>query len=109
VKWGEVWTVAGGPDYAGKPRPALILQDEFFDSTDSVTICPATTTDIGPVTFRVPVAAAPLNGLKRGCFLMADKVTTVPRRKLGERLGLLGDDEMLRLTRAVATFLRLAG
>lgn len=109
MKWGEVWTVAGGADYTGKPRPAVILQDELFDSTDSVTVCPTTSTDIGPSMFRVPIGPTLSSGLARNCFLMADKVTTVPRRKLGKRLGKLGDDEMLRLTRAVATFLRLAG
>ena len=28
VRRGEIWTVAGAKDYAGKPRPAVILQDE---------------------------------------------------------------------------------
>jgi mRNA interferase MazF len=36
---GEVWTVSGGRDYAGKPRPAVIVQDDSFDATDSITIC----------------------------------------------------------------------
>ena len=109
MKWGEIWTVSGAADYAGKPRPVAILQDELFDSTDSITVCPTTTTDIGPVTFRIPIAATQPNGRTRNCFLMADKVTTVPRRKVGKRLGFLGDEEMLRLGRAVATFFRLAG
>ena len=38
----EIWTVAGGAGYAGKPRPAVNVQDDCFD-TDSVTICPFTT------------------------------------------------------------------
>jgi mRNA interferase MazF len=28
MRRGEIWTVAGGGDYTGKPRPALILQDD---------------------------------------------------------------------------------
>ena len=39
MKRGEVWIVAGGKDYAGKPRPAVILQDDRFDMTNSITIC----------------------------------------------------------------------
>lgn len=39
MKRGEVWIVAGGSDYAGKPRPAVIVQDDRFDATASVTIC----------------------------------------------------------------------
>ena len=33
----EIWTVAGEPDYAGKPRPAVILQDDAFEGTVSIT------------------------------------------------------------------------
>ena len=43
MRRGEIWTVAGGKDYAGKPRPAVILQDDSFDATNSVTICAFTT------------------------------------------------------------------
>ena len=30
MKRAEIWTVAGGSDYAGKPRPAVIIQDDVF-------------------------------------------------------------------------------
>jgi mRNA interferase MazF len=40
---------------------------------------------------------------------MADQITTVPRSKLGQRLGRLGDDDMVRLGRAVMVFFGLAG
>jgi mRNA interferase MazF len=43
MKRAEIWTVAGGPDYTGKPRPAVILQDDAFDGTASITVCPFTT------------------------------------------------------------------
>jgi hypothetical protein len=39
MRRGEIWTVAGGKDYAGKPRPVVILQDDRFDATASITIC----------------------------------------------------------------------
>lgn len=39
MKRGEIWTVAGGKDYAGKPRPAVIVQDERFEMKDSLTVC----------------------------------------------------------------------
>ncbi len=29
----EIWTVLGGNDYAGKPRPVMIVQDDSFDAT----------------------------------------------------------------------------
>ena len=42
MKRGE-WTVSGGKDYAGKPRPVVIVQDDSFDATASITICAFTT------------------------------------------------------------------
>ena len=39
MKRGEIWSVAAGKGYAGKPRPVVILQDDRFDATDSLTIC----------------------------------------------------------------------
>lgn len=109
MKRGELWTVAGGNDYAGKPRPALILQDDIFDRTASVTICITTTTDVGSVAFRVPVLPTPENGLKVPCFLMADKVTTVPRLMMGRRIGVVQRATMADVGRALIVFLNLAG
>ena len=40
MKRGEIWTVAGGAAYAGKPRPAVIVQDDRFDANDSIVVCP---------------------------------------------------------------------
>lgn len=37
MRRGEVWTAAGGKNYAGKPRPVLVVQDDRFDATDSIT------------------------------------------------------------------------
>ena len=58
---------------------------------------------------RIPVEPGEVNGLRESCSLMVDKITTVPRVKLGERIGRLGDDEMVRLGRAMLVFLGLAG
>jgi PemK-like, MazF-like toxin of type II toxin-antitoxin system len=49
MKRGDVWTVAGGKDYAGKPRPVVIVQDDSFDATDSITICALTTDRLSPI------------------------------------------------------------
>ena len=43
MRRGEVWTAAGGKDYAGKPRPVVIVQSDAFDATESVTVCGLTT------------------------------------------------------------------
>lgn len=39
---------------------------------------------------------------------MADKITTVPKELLGDRLGQLADEDMIRLNRAIIVFLGVA-
>ena len=109
MKRGEIWTVAGGQDYAGKPRPAVILQDDRFDATGSVTICAFTTDATDAPLFRLLIEPTERNGLRTASRLMADKITTVPRSKMGVRLGELDDHDSIRLNRAFVVFLGLAG
>ena len=108
MRRGDIWTVAGGKDYAGKARPVVILQDDSFDGTDSITICAFTTDDTDAPLFRLPVEPNERNGLRIPCHLMVDKVTTVPKSKVGVHIGRLDDEDILRLNRAVLVFLGLA-
>ena len=105
----EIWTVAGGADYAGKPRPAVILQDDAFEGTSSITVCPLTTHLVEAPLIRLPVAATAQNGLKVTSHVMIDKITTVAKTKLHSRIGKLADEDMIRVNRAVVVFLGLAG
>ena len=107
MRRGEVWTVSG-PRYAGKPRPAVILQADRFDATASVTICVFTTDDTDAPLCRIPIAPTASNGLRDDSRLMVDKLTTVRRNQLGGRIGRLDDAEMRLLDRAVLVFLGLA-
>lgn len=109
MKRSEVWTVAGGPDYAGKPRPAVIVQDDVFAGTASITVCPLTTHLVDAPLLRLPVEPTRQNGLHALSHLMVDKITTVARGKLQTRAGRLADEDMVRLNRAVLVFLGLAG
>lgn len=108
MKRGEIWTVSGGGDYAGKPRPVVIVQDDSFDGTDSITICAFTTDPTDAPLFRLPVEPSQRNGLRAPCRLMVDKITTAPKSKVGSRVGRLGDEDVLRLNQAVMVFLGLA-
>jgi mRNA interferase MazF len=107
LKRAEIWTVAGGGEYVGKPRPALIVQDDRFD-TDSVTLCPFTTDPTEAPLFRLDIAASPTNGLQSSSRLMVDKVTTVHRSKLRERAGVLEGADLVRVNRAIVLFLGIA-
>jgi mRNA interferase MazF len=109
MRRGEVWTAAAGSGYAGKPRPVVIVQDDRFDATASVTVCAFSTDLTEAPLFRLRVEPDELNGLREPSSLMVDKLTTVPRSKLGTHVGRLSDEEMVRLGRAVMVFLGLAG
>jgi len=109
MKRGELWTVAGGPDDAGKPRPAVTRRDDRFDATASVTICVFTTDPTAAPLIRLLIEPNERNGLKAASRLMVDKITTVPKLRIGRRIGSLGDEDLLRLNRAVMVFLGLAG
>lgn len=109
MKRGEIWTAAGGADYAGKPRVVVIVQDDNFDQTASITICPLTTHGIDAGLVRPNIEPSPENGLRETSWLMADKLTTVARTRLGKRVGALTAAEMVPLGRALMVFLGLAG
>ena len=109
MRRGEIWTAAAGSAYVGKPRPVVVIQDDRFDGTDSVTVVAFTTDPTSAPLIRLPVVPDEDNGLREPCALMVDKITTVPRSKLGQQLGRLADDDMVRLARSVVVFLGLAG
>lgn len=109
MRRGEIWTAAAGSGSVGKPRPVVILQDDRFDASDSVTVCAFTTDPTEAPLFRLFVEASEANGLQQASNLMVDKITTVRRSKLSDRIGALSDTQQVQLDRAVTVFLGLAG
>jgi mRNA interferase MazF len=108
VKRGEVWTVSGGAPYAGKPRPVVIVQEDRFVATSSITLCAFTTDPTDAPLLRMLIERTDRNGLSSASRLMIDKITTVPKARLGERIGKLNDEDVVRLNRALTVFLGLA-
>lgn len=108
MRRGEIWTVAGGV-YASKPRPALIVQDDRYDGTASVTVLPLTTTPVDAPLLRIAVPATATTGIAQDSFVMVDKLTTVRRSNVRERVGRLTADQLVEVERALLAFLGLAG
>src|SRR5689334_6168795 len=105
MRRGELWTAPGGKDYAGKPRPVVhragspLRRDRLGNGLclhDGPTDAPL---------FRLPVEPNERNGLRAPGRLEVDKITTVPKTKLGALLGRLDDEAMLRLNQARLVFL----
>ena len=109
MRRGELWTASAGQSYAGKPRPVLIIQDDRFDATDSVTFCPLTTTVVDIPLLRIPLQPNAANGLTTPSSIMIDKITTAHRSKLGQRIGKVSTTEMLQLERGLLVYLGMTG
>ncbi len=78
MKRGDVYTAAAKGAYTGKPGPVVIVQDDRFDATASVTVCAITTVALDAPLMRIHVEPSPANGLIRPSELMVDKVADSP-------------------------------
>lgn len=106
MRRGDLVTIVVSGDY-GKPRPALILQSDAFDRHPSVTVLPLTT-EIHPTPlFRITVQPGKETGLRKVSQIMVDKITTVPRTKIGQRMGHIDSNAMQAVHQAVIGFLGL--
>lgn len=101
---GELWTVSGGT-YAQKPRPALIIQDDLFAESESVTLLPLTSHLTDAPLLRLTVEPGELTGLERESQIMVDKLTTVRRTNLGQRVGQVDAKTMTAVEQSLAVFL----
>ncbi|HEV2300141.1 MAG TPA: type II toxin-antitoxin system PemK/MazF family toxin [Stellaceae bacterium] len=106
VSRGDLVTAVIPGDY-GKPRPALVMQSDAFAELPSVTVLPLTS-DLQPAALvRITVEPNRENGLERASQVMVDKATTIPRAKIGRRIGGLDDVMMQEVGSALAAFLGL--
>ena len=108
MRRGDICTAAARGVYSGNPRPVVIVLDDRFDATASVTVCPPTTNPTDTPLFRLPVKPSRPNGLDECRFLTVDKVITMPRGNLRDHLGRLGDNHVVQLNRASIVLFSLA-
>src|SRR5579875_204124 len=102
---GDICIAAAKGAYTGKPRPVVVVQDDRFDATASVTVCPFTSNPVDAPLTRIVIEPSSLNGLDKSSRIMVDKVTTMPRENVREQLGRLADADVVRLNRALIVFL----
>ena len=104
---GDVVVVAVVGDY-GKPRPALVVQSDYFNDTHgSITIAPITSTLVDAPLFRVTIEPTPHTGLRSVSQIMIDKITTIKRDKIGKAVGRIDDEAVRRVNRAIALWFGL--
>lgn len=108
MKRGDIHIAAARGAYTGKPRPVVLVQDDRFDATASVTVCPLTTDPVEAPLTRIVLEPSEVTGIEQSSRIMVDKITTVPRANVRNRLGRLADVDLVRLDRALVVFLGLA-
>ncbi len=87
---GEVWTVSAS-GYASKPRPAVVIQSDEIQGLESTILCLVTSRKNDGVNTRVEVRPSRENGLEKTSYIMTDKIVSVRKSSLGERMGKLED------------------
>lgn len=108
MRRGDIYIATAGGAYTGKPGPVVIVQDDRFDATASVTVCPLTTNPVEAPLVRIAVEPTDTTGIEEPSQIMVDKVTTMPRVNVHDRLGQLANADLVRLDRALLVFLGLA-
>ena len=104
MRRGDLVTVVVSGDY-GKPRPALIIQDDAFDEHPSVIVLPLTSELHDAPLFRITIDPGKSTGLKKRSQAMIDKTITVPREKLGEKIGSVDRATLAAIGDALRVFL----
>jgi mRNA interferase MazF len=98
--------IVSAPGSYGKPRPSVVIQSNFFQATGSLTVL-LMTSDLRedlPL-IRHVVAPSESNGLVTTSHIMIDKIFTIPKERMGKRIGHLSSAQMAEITAAVAVFL----
>ena len=108
-KRGEVWRVnwnpARGSEQAGK-RPALIIQNDIGNEKAPTTIVAAISGSVKIYPMNVEVRP-PEGGLKQPSIVKTSQIMTVLKERLEKRLGILNNDTMDKVDKAIQLSLAL--
>ena len=105
---GDIVTIADRDvEFAGKPRPALVLQSPHF-VTMTLTVCPITSVAVDAPLLRIALPASEASGLVVPSWAQIDKISTISRRRIGRRIGHLDNVKMFEVSQALPVFLGIA-
>jgi len=96
------------PGDFGKPRPALVLQADYFAATSTVTLALISSTLVDAPLLRITLEPSNENGLRARSQIMVDKVMSVRRERIGKVIGKADADTLLSVNRTLAVFLGFA-
>jgi len=91
----------------GKPRPAVVVQSDLFNPTHaSITVCPITSEKANAPLFRLPLRAG-RHGLRQSSWIMTDKITSIRRERISQKIGTLDAPEIRSLEESLQRWLGL--
>jgi len=106
---GDLVIAVFGKDY-GKPRPGVVIQSDLFNGSHaSAVLCPVSSDLTGFTIFRVKLLASKASGLRTDSEAMVDKMATVDRGRIRQRVGRLSGSQMDQVSAALRIWLDLPG
>jgi mRNA interferase MazF len=108
VARGSIVVLAAKGGYTGKPRPAVVVQSDAFNSTHaSITVCPITSECVDAPLLRIALPPGDRTGLVVTSQVMADKVISVPRSSVSRVIGACDDLSLEQIDEALRRWLDL--
>lgn len=107
MRRGDIVVVALQGD-SGKPRPALVIQADWFNALMTVVVLPLTGTLRNAELTRIGIAPGEQNGLRAPSQIAVDRPQAIRREKIGQVIGRADDATMLQVDRALSVFLGMA-
>lgn len=105
LRRGGIWTAAGsGGGYARNPRPAIVIRGDDFDSPESVTMIPLTTTAVDSPT-RILIPAGQASGIGHDSYAMVDKIHTYKQATVRDYCGHLTSEQLAQVEQAMLLYL----
>jgi mRNA interferase MazF len=107
MKRGDVVIVSGKRDY-GKPRPAIVIQNERLTGRiDSVSVCLMTSDLSNESLLRVTIEPEKGNGLRAKSQVQIEKIMTFPSEKVRGPVGRISGDQLYEVDRGLMFHLDL--
>lgn len=103
---GSIVICAIAGDY-GKPRPAIIVQSGLFSMHASFTVCPITSHLVKAPLFRLLISPDADNGLKVVSQIMIDKIMTIHKDKIHQKIGYISKEQLKEINQALKYWLSL--
>ena len=95
-------------EFTGKLRPGVIVQrHSSLDVAASVTLCGLTSEATAGNIARVAISPTTANGLDRPSWVMIDKVASIGRQRIRDVFGILSEDDLSSVDRALRHWLDL--